>query len=152
MIQTYIISAFPGTGKTYFHKNHPDISLDSDSSEFSWIIDKNGNKIRNPKFPNNYINHIKENIGKYKFIFVSSHKEVRELLNLHCIFYYVVYPLIECKEEYIERYRFRGSDEKFIDLISNNWDNWIEELEIYDNNFSLPLPSKITLSDALKYF
>ena len=33
-------------------------------------------KTRNPKFPSNYIQHIKENIGKVDFIFVSTHKQV----------------------------------------------------------------------------
>ena len=34
-------------------------------------------KHRNPEFPDNYIQPIKENIGKVDYIFVSSHKEVR---------------------------------------------------------------------------
>ena len=35
-------------------------------------------KERNPNFPNNYIEHIKENIGKVDYIFVSSHLVVRQ--------------------------------------------------------------------------
>ena len=66
-IRTKIISAFPGTGKSYYHNKNKETTLDSDSSNFSWIKDENGNNTteRNPKFPQNYIYHIKENIGKY---------------------------------------------------------------------------------------
>ena len=90
-MRTRIIAAFPGTGKTIYHQKHPDTTLDSDSSSFSWI-EKDGEKVRNPDFPNNYIAHIKENIGKYEFIFVSTHREVREALLDNCVFFYLVYP------------------------------------------------------------
>ena len=44
-MKTKIISAFPGTGKSYYHKNHPETTLDSDSSFFSWMIDEWGDKL-----------------------------------------------------------------------------------------------------------
>ena len=50
-MRTKIISGFPGIGKSYYHKLHPETTLDSDSSEFSWIINEFGDKIRNPEFP-----------------------------------------------------------------------------------------------------
>ena len=65
-MDTLLVSAFPGCGKTYFHLLYPEITLDSDSSQFSWIPSKE----RKPEFPQNYIEHIKQNIGKYKIIFV----------------------------------------------------------------------------------
>jgi hypothetical protein len=126
-MRTKIISAFPGVGKTTYHKNNPDTTLDSDSSGFSWVIDGHGNKTRNPSFPQNYINHIKENIGKYKYIFVSSHKEVRDALLDNCIFFYLVYPVNSRKDEFIQRYKDRGNDENFIKLIKTNWENWMDE-------------------------
>jgi len=46
-----VISAFPGTGKTYFHRNAELKVYDSDSSKYSWI--KEG--LKDPNFPNNYI-------------------------------------------------------------------------------------------------
>jgi hypothetical protein len=127
-MKTKIISAFPGTGKSVYHSKHKETTLDSDSSNFSWIIDENGNKVRNQEFPKNYINHIKENIGKYEFIFVSSHKEVREALFENCIFFYLVYPDDRRKNEFIQRYKNRGNDDNFINLVSNNWDEWLNEL------------------------
>ena len=127
-MRTKIISAFPGTGKSVYHSKHKETTLDSDSSEFSWLIDANGNKLRNPEFPKNYIKHIKENIGKYEIIFVSSHKEVRDALLDECIFFYLVYPDERRKEEFIERYKARGNDESFIRLVSDNWDSWMKEI------------------------
>jgi hypothetical protein len=129
-MRTKIISAFPGTGKSYYNSKYPYTTIDSDSSNFSWVKDEDGNntKLRNPEFPQNYINHIKENIGKFEFIFVSSHKEVRDALLDECIFFYLVYPSMDRKEEFIERYRKRGNDENFIQLVSNNWDKWMQEI------------------------
>lgn len=134
-MKTRIISAFPGCGKTHFHKNNKKYkTLDSDFSNFSWVKDKNGNntKVRNPNFPKNYIEHIKNNIGKYDFIFVSSHKEVRDALLEECIFFYLLYPQYYNKEKYLKRYRERGSTEGFIQLINNNWDSWIHELSFVE--------------------
>jgi hypothetical protein len=134
-MRTKIISAFPGTGKSYYHGKYPNTTLDSDSSNFSWVKDENGNntKERNPEFPQNYINHIKENIGKYKYIFVSSHKEVRDALLDNCLFFYLVYPGENRKDEFLERYRSRGNDEKFIKLISDNWEKWVREIYWINN-------------------
>ncbi len=132
-MRTKIISAFPGTGKSYYHKLHPDTTLDSDSSNFSWVKDENGNntKERNPNFPQNYIEHIKANIGKYEYIFVSSHKEVREALLDNCLFFFLVYPDRGRKEEFIQRYKDRGNNESFIQLVDSKWDEWIDELDYY---------------------
>jgi len=130
-MRTRIISAFPGTGKTEFFKQHPTTTLDSDSSLFSWVtID--GTKVRNPHFPENYINHIKNNIGTCEFILVSSHKEVREALLDNSLFFYLIYPDKSRKEEFIERYRKRGSPESFITLLDKNWESWINECERCD--------------------
>jgi hypothetical protein len=132
-IRTKIISAFPGTGKTHFYLRHQETSLDSDSSNFSWITDESGNKVRNPEFPKNYVQHIKENIGKYRYILISSHKEIRDALLDECIFFYLVCPDITRKEEFIERYKERGNDENFIQLLEKNWDDWINEVRFLPN-------------------
>jgi len=123
---TLIISGFPGIGKSHFFKKNKDkIILDSDSSKFSWI--KKG--VRNPDFPNNYINHIKNNIGKADIIMVSSHKAVRDALVNNGIKFTLVYPSREIKDEYLQRYKNRGSDDGFVDMLDNNWDSFLDELE-----------------------
>lgn len=134
MRNTTIISGFPGVGKSEFFRKqqyHDRICLDSDSSNFSWIKDKDGNntKERNPEFPNNYIKHIQENIGKVDIIFVSSHDVVRKALKDANIKYVLVYPDIGAKEEYMKRYKNRGNDDKFIKFISDNWENFINDMK-----------------------
>lgn len=133
-IETIIISAFPGTGKTYSHKLRPGISLDSDSSNFSWVYE-NGEKKRNPNFPANYIQHIKKNIGKYHYIFVSSHDIVRDALIKNKIKYYLLFPEINRKSEFIEKYKTRGNDQQFIQLLDKNWNSWINDMVNIDNNY-----------------
>lgn len=139
-MKTTIISAFPACGKSkYFddwkkgYTYTKGLVLDSDSSEFSWVKDENGNntKVRNPEFPMNYIQHIKDNIDKAEIIFVSSHKVVRDALKDNNIKYVLVYPenTEKAKEEYLRRYKNRGNDEGFIQFITNNWDNFIDEME-----------------------
>ncbi|MDC7221556.1 MAG: hypothetical protein PQJ59_16600 [Spirochaetales bacterium] len=125
-MRTKIISAFPGMGKSTYHKMHPETTLDSDSSSFGWIVE-DGEKKRNPDFPQNYMNHIKENIGKYEYIFVSSHKVVRDALKDNCLFFYLVYPNYNRKEEFRTLYIHRGSSISFCKMIMDNWDNWIDE-------------------------
>ncbi len=128
-MKTRIISAFPGTGKSFYYNENKETCLDSDSSEFSWVKADNGNntKVRNPDFPQNYIEHIKENIGKYEFIFVSSHAAVREALKANCIHYYLYYPKTYVKNEYLDRYKERGSPQGFIDLLDSKWEEWTKD-------------------------
>lgn len=152
MKQTIVISAFPGTGKTYFCENIKEIDstievLDSDSSKFSWSEPG----VRHPDFPNNYIQHIKENIGKVDIIFVSTHKEVRGAMKNSGIKYILVYPGKEDKEEYLERYRNRNSPQSFIDMMNNKWDEFIDGLDSDDGHVFkiLPAPGKY-LSDVLE--
>lgn len=134
---TFVISAFPACGKSYCFNNlnGKDLKiLDSDSSNFSWIKDENGNNTteRNPEFPSNYIKHIKENIGKVDIIFVSSHELVRNALLEDNIRTILVYPYKHCKDEWVERFKSRGNDEKFIKFISDNWDKFIEDMDAID--------------------
>lgn len=118
-MKTIVISAFPGCGKTtYYERNRNKKIIDSDSSKF----DKSD-------FPKNYVEHIKEKIGKVDMIFVSSHKVVREALVESGIKFVLVYPNISLKEEYLQRYRNRKSPESFINLLSENWESWIYEID-----------------------
>lgn len=135
MKKTIVVSAFPGCGKSYAYNHYGNkfSILDSDSSNFSWIKDAEGNNTedRNPDFPKNYIEHIKNNIGKVDIIFVSSHDIVRKELEKSKINYFLVYPVNsnEQKNEWLKRFRERGNNEKFIEFISNNWDNFIDDIE-----------------------
>jgi len=151
---TLVISGFPGIGKShFFRKNEKQgkIVLDSDSSLFSWVKDKDGNntKERNPYFPGNYINHIKKNIGDADIILVSSHKIVRDALVENDIPFTLVYPSRSIKEEYLQRYIDRGSDNPFIKLLDNNWDNFLDEMEQQEGCEKIELEEGKYLSDYL---
>ena len=143
---TRVISAFPGTGKSYFHRTSDAKVLDSDSSKFSWIEEG----VRHPDFPNNYMAHIKENIGSADYIMVSSHDVVRQALVNEGIEYTLVFPERYLKAEYVERFKQRGSPESFVNLLSKNWDAWITELEEQPGCTKLKLQQGQYLSDILR--
>lgn len=148
-----IISAFPGTGKSFIVKNKEELLglenlkiLDSDSSNFSWMPGE-VNKIRNPKFPQNYIEHIKKELTEgTDVIFVSSHSAVRRALQENHLKYYLVYPINNTINKTIYKNRFieRGNSEEFINAVMNNWEVWIDDMN-HDK-----YPVKIILS-AEKY-
>lgn len=154
--QTKIISVFPGCGKTYLKKHCKDLKIsDSDSSKFSWVIEEiDGVKVkrRNPKFPKNYIDSIKRKIGKYDYIFVSSHSEVRDALDKEPgIFYGVVYPDRTLLMEWVARLEARENNLCPTDVLINNWENWISQMERdAKNHKSYVLQSGEYLEDALK--
>ncbi|WP_243510271.1 hypothetical protein [Cytobacillus oceanisediminis] len=145
MKNTKIISGFPAIGKSYLTQNTELTVLDSDSSNFSWIREGE----RHPDFPNNYIQHIKDNIGKADYILVSSHDIVRKALEENNIAYTLVYPSKELKSMYLERYRNRGNDEKFISFINSNWDKFIEDIEKETFPVLLKLESGEFLEDVV---
>ena len=125
-----IISGFPGVGKTHAYsafQRNPMLdgrhAFDSDSSMFS----------KHTGFPETYIDHVEEilRVG-YAMIFVSSHKDVREELKRRNIPYISVYPEESLKDEYLERFKSRGNPDFFIELIDNNWDEWLKGLREED--------------------
>lgn len=146
-----IISGFPGIGKTYYYNNSNGNALDSDSSAFSWLPHKEGEeKVRNPEFPANYMKHIAENIGKVDIILVSSHKEVRDALYEAGIPFTLVYPDKDSKVELLARYKERGSDEKFLEMLDVNWDKFMAEMEAQQGCDHVVLPSGMYLSEHIE--
>ncbi len=137
VMDTILCSAFPATGKTFFYDTSLKKVLDSDSSKF----DKS-------KFPDNYIQHIKNNIGKVDIILISSHKEVRDALVNEGMEFTLVYPNFELKYEYLNRLKERGSDKAFIKLISDNWYKWIFELYGQEGCRHIRLKSEQYITDV----
>jgi hypothetical protein len=129
-MNTKIYSIFPACGKTWLYEHQEDYGLkilDSDSSQFSWVY-VNGLKERNPDFPHNYISHIKENIGKYDCIFVSSHESVRKALDAVGIHFTIVYPESSCKAEWVGRCFIReknGESGCSAEAMYANWEAWV---------------------------
>lgn len=138
--RTFIISAFPGCGKSHatkFLNNKKYTILDIDSIKFSWLKDENGNNTDkpNPEFPKNYIQCIKENIGKADVIFISSNKEVREALKENKIKFILVSPRLNMKKEWIRRFDERGNSLHFIEFIAKNWDKFINEIKEEEDDY-----------------
>ena len=137
-----VICGFPGIGKSYLASSKE--YHDSDSSKFSWI--EKG--VRNPDWPNNYIEHIKSLEG---FIFVSTHKDVRDALYKNDVPFLLVYPDRSLKDEYKQRYIQRGSPESFIKLLDEKWDEWINEMVNEDRCLmQFVLTSGMYLEDIVK--
>ena len=112
-----IISGFPGIGKSsMFAKYGAEKVSDSDSSNFP-----------KEQFPTNYLNHIKRMTQDREFVLVSSHAEVRAGLVECGMEFTLVYPDQSLKDEYVQRYISRGSPEAFVQLMSDNWDKFLEE-------------------------
>lgn len=138
--ETLVVSAFPGCGKSHLFRNKGEKKiLDSDSSKFN-----------KSEFPQNYIEHIKSNIGRVDIILVSSHKEVRDALVNEGISFTLVYPIKDIKDQYIQRYIDRGNDGKFVDLLKQNWDNWTDELENQRGCKKIELESGQYLSNVIR--
>lgn len=141
-----IISGFPGIGKTHFYNNYPQRNtVDSDSSKFSWIRDGE----RHPDFPQNYMENIRRMKEITEYVFVSSHKEVRDALVEAGFHFTLVYPDFAHKGEYLERFYERGSPESFVRLIDKNWENFLVELDEQEGCDKIVLGAGQYLSDVL---
>lgn len=129
-MKTLVISAHAGLGKTTFANKNPNTCIDLESSIWSKIVSykENGEEIitDNPNFPLNYVEAIKQYIGKYKYIFISPSLAVQLELQKQDIFYYIIYPTANKKKEYLERYKQRGSNDTLINFFSNYWDHVLE--------------------------
>jgi hypothetical protein len=54
---------------------------------------------------------------------------VRDALLKKGIPFVLVYPDRNIKDEYIQRYKDRGNNDAFVDLLEKNWDNWMDEMD-----------------------
>ena len=114
-----VIAGFPGIGKSNFVEHNKELKIkDSDSSEW----DKKD-------FPDNYLNYIENIIKDGYTILCSTHKDVRDGLEERNIDYILVYPEENLKEEYIKRYSDRGSPEKFVEMMNDKWEEFIESCD-----------------------
>ena len=91
------------------------------------------NCILNPLWPLNYVEDIIQKSTEYDIVLISQDLDMRTCLRENKCKYYVCFPLKECKQEYIERYKNRGNNEKFISLVSNNFETWIDALMSEEN-------------------
>jgi hypothetical protein len=123
---TNLVAAFPATGKTHYAATHPNV-LDSDSSRFSWC-DSGGQRVRNPAWPQNYLDHIARGLRDGATVLVSTHAEVRAALRDAGLPFTLVYPDAALRDEYVQRMTDRGSPPTFVAMVADQWDQWIAEL------------------------
>jgi hypothetical protein len=124
-----VVSGFPGVGKSFFYKRNQDtLSIaDSDSSRFSWADE--AKTIRNPHFIEDYVAHVRSIMREKDVVLVSSHLRIREALYREGINFICVYPYADQKEEYLRRFRTRGSNEKFLANLAENFVPWVREID-----------------------
>jgi len=142
-METKIISAFPGTGKTYVYEMFKD-------NENYKIIDSDSSKFNKKQWPINYIQHIVSQIGKADIIFISSHQEVRDALTASGIDYNLMYPKKTLKKTYLRRYKKRKSPEAFIDYVDAFWDKWIDSCEKQEGCNKIVLQKNQYILDLIK--
>jgi len=135
---TTLISGFPGIGKSWLTKHTKLKVSDSDSSLFS-----------KEQFPDNYIKYLKILIGSRDIVLISTHKSVRDKLAEEKIPFILVYPTKDQKQDYIDRYAKRASSSEFIELLTTNFDDWIEELENQKGCHHVVLQKGKFLSDII---
>lgn len=113
-------------------------------------------RVRNPEFPDNYIEYIKEQLefDKYDYIFVSSHESVRKALNEEGIDFIIVFPKRKLKNEWINRCYLRENNGFPLSVLVDNWDKWIDQmyLEIRSGHRYKILKSNQYLSDILSNY
>jgi hypothetical protein len=61
----------------------------------------------------------------------------------------LVYPNREIKDEYIQRYKDRGNNDAFVDLLDKNWDNWMDEMDSQEGCSKVKLGSGQYLADVI---
>jgi hypothetical protein len=123
-----VVSGFPGIGKTFFRRRRDDLNIsDSDSSQFSWADE--ARTVRNPRFVEDYLAHVRQMTREKDIVLVSSHRSIREGLYHAGINYILVYPYSDQKEEYLQRFRNRGSNEGFLRKLSENFVAWVREID-----------------------
>lgn len=120
-----IISGYTCIGKTTFRrkivlqkKQHLRI-IDLDSSAFS----------RDPTFPQNYLDAIRQHADERSIILISTHEEVASELTNEGYYVALVYPegSYETKREWLRRLEEReqgGKESRLYQLVDANWDDW----------------------------
>jgi hypothetical protein len=133
-----IYSAFPGTGKTYLAKHNPRF-IDLESSDFQWAFadptlsveerKASDQKVKNPNFIQDYVQAIKEASQDHN-VLIASQPAVLQALADEGLAFTTVTPLdnAETKQIYLQRYRERGNQQAFIDLMDKNYSNFINDL------------------------
>ena len=123
------IVAHTATGKSSLAKKYKNvIDMESTLYKYNDISNdeskKSTNREINKEWPNNYFKALKSVLDKYDYILVAD-EIVNDFLITNKYEYWIVYPDISLKEEYLNRCKNRGNNEEFIYWYSRLWDEWI---------------------------
>ena len=141
--KTRIVCGWAGIGKSYLAQAPDFRALDLDSAKYSWIKDAAGNnmKKRNPNaeidYPAAIINEFRSQ--KHDFLLVSTHEYVRVALQKEKIPYTIVYPSLDRKDEFQQRYIDRKNDEGMIKFLIDGWETLLGDLQADTNPFATHL-------------
>lgn len=117
MKDTKIIAAFCGAGKTYICKK-----TDIDAVEIEYWIYKDQGIYKE------YVDDIRAHIGHVDYIFIATDPAGLKLLHQEGFQITLIYPEIELRNEYLDRYINRDSSSDFIGVFMKYWKPWISEL------------------------
>lgn len=101
-----VISGLPCIGKSYAVKR------------FGW-------KEFDGHFPGSYMAEISESTG---VVFVAADDVVRDHLVKFGIDFWLCFPALECRDEYVKRSLARADSERYTGVLRDNWGMWIEGL------------------------
>lgn len=132
-MDTKIISAFPGCGKTYLYENQVQLGLsvsDSDSSKYDKVVN----------WEVAYVDDVLRKMKDYDFVFISQHSTVLSELDKRGVSFYCVVPnnsfsisdserqLI--KQQWFGRFLLRDNSfiksgfQNWLDVLLKNYDTW----------------------------
>ncbi len=138
-----IISGFAGIGKTGL--------VEHDSFyEGKKIFDLSSSYFRkNEGWEKNYCDIVESISKEYDYIFISNHKQVVDEMLKRGLKFYIVYPMQNCRDEYVRRFIERGNSEEYITKFIKNWDRFISELDNVKSENKIKLRSGQYLSDVI---
>lgn len=139
-----VVMGFPGSGKTHFFKE----ALVSNLR----VVDCD--MVMDPKDKQGS-DYVKLTLDAMKngvdVMLLISHPWIRKALEEANIMYVLSYPNHGDKNEYMRRYRERGSSDEFITRLDENWDKWIDSCveETFPIRIASPGPDW-TITDTVK--
>jgi len=147
-----LVLAYAGTGKSYLADKYENV-IDLDSGDFKWIGKRKDipycERPQNPEFPTNYLNAISDLLKTTdKIILISSHRlDIMEVVSMAKPL--LVYPQRDLLDEYIKRWRDRGSSEEFIKTRIAEFNTILDRVESFKNLEKIYLKSGEFLATAL---
>lgn len=142
-MDTVLIAGFPGVGKSYFCTRKPhdydNDYLDLQDKLFKYLKEiETSSDIKealHPSWPLNYLHYVNSSIhhqaSKKRYVFISTGARIIDDIlcfkqELHYIKIFLVYPSLEIREEYINRFKY--FPEYYKTALNDKYDSWVNRL------------------------